>query len=908
MARGGSLQIPSTGTDVGEASSPAGEDAVEAGRVRNEVERVEKRMVAREAQKEQAPPETRAAHVLAADAGKPSRISQTPSVDSRDAGAEVPTSASPPQGTSSRPSESNAPPASDSRPLRSSEAGPACRSSRGAHAHRPEGGSPAEKPSAERKRERRARQRVPRGAACEEADAPPESCIVQMQELNPRESHSREASAQKSQRSEGASSCSRLGERSAGRLADASGGDKDGPKDRRKDGLRQARALSADSTAVEDVRSREGPPASFLRGGEDKGADRGAEPERERKRRRLPSQTASSGSPPDAPESAGAEVASSWCDKWNKFYKRSFKEISHPFAERGSVNSMCGTMLVAFLTSGVLLFVFFQELVVNFTTFNGRCISPVLYPAYEAPLEERMPRIVSFGYGACEHNLGMSLYDRQGLQRQDAETENDSNEGGEWSPGPLQRRCASGTCAGDNGWPHHLVRRGNSQYFSAAFDSPNPRIFGAAGGLDTNKIRNYGEVFRVFWAMNLHGGRLHLANNIACQLHAFWILEPCWGFFRTLLLWLVGGVTGNLFSAVVDPCTVTIGSSGAFFGMLGALIPFSIEYWDHITSPAWFLFCVAILVTVAQLGSMIGLGGIDNNAHLGGLLGGLLFGLATIRSVHAFRWQGVTERMASSCLFGWMFPAEKRSILQEANRQRLLRDKRQRELGQTRFPKMTWKFRGHEGEWGVRLAATVGLVSLWVVLWLYLLVPAYYESLTTPPGNFSFSGYSGCHCCRVQPFPGDEQALPKYHTVRVNKGVFWCFSSAEAANVMCGRKSFLKPRESASPGGGSDANGGQLEIPELLPDQGRRRGDVEIAGEQDLTSRLDRLIRSVKNIYRRFSRKAPESASPPADSASPPADSASPPADSASPPADSASPGEKFGETPRLGDAAETRA
>ena len=35
-------------------------------------------------------------------------------------------------------------------------------------------------------------------------------------------------------------------------------------------------------------------------------------------------------------------------------------------------------------------------------------------------------------------------------------------------------------------------------------------------------------------------------------------------------------MSGNLLSAVFDPCTITVGSSGALYGLLGALIPFSI--------------------------------------------------------------------------------------------------------------------------------------------------------------------------------------------------------------------------------------------------------------------------------------------------------------------------------------------
>lgn len=54
------------------------------------------------------------------------------------------------------------------------------------------------------------------------------------------------------------------------------------------------------------------------------------------------------------------------------------------------------------------------------------------------------------------------------------------------------------------------------------------------------------------------------------------LLIQDWGFWRTALLFFVGGVSGNLLSAVADPCNITVGSSGAMYALMGALIPYCV--------------------------------------------------------------------------------------------------------------------------------------------------------------------------------------------------------------------------------------------------------------------------------------------------------------------------------------------
>eukprot|EP01068_Selenidium_serpulae_P013554 Selendium_serpulae@DN5975_c0_g1_i7.p1 len=184
--------------------------------------------------------------------------------------------------------------------------------------------------------------------------------------------------------------------------------------------------------------------------------------------------------------------------------------------------------------------------------------------------------------------------------------------------------------------------------YGTGFDPNNPN-FGPRGqtlldfgGLDTNSIRD-GQVFRVFWAMWMHSGFLHILFNVACQLQFFFMLEPDWGFWRTFFLFFVAGVTGNVLSSVCDPCSVTVGSSGGLYGLMGAMVPYCIEFWKSIPRP-WCILGFSLVVIAISVTQGFLVTGTDNWAHMGGLTGGILFGLMTVTTLSAFNWDTLNKK------------------------------------------------------------------------------------------------------------------------------------------------------------------------------------------------------------------------------------------------------------------------
>ena len=133
-----------------------------------------------------------------------------------------------------------------------------------------------------------------------------------------------------------------------------------------------------------------------------------------------------------------------------------------------------------------------------------------------------------------------------------------------------------------------------------------------------------GDWYRLITAAFLHYGPIHLAMNM---LAIWWIgrpLEAYLGPIRYLLLYLVSGLAGSAGALLFSPTTLTVGASGAVFGILGAAIVLERQQTYVLGGSAITLLVVNLAFTFAVPGISIG-------GHLGGLAGGALCILALSR-------------------------------------------------------------------------------------------------------------------------------------------------------------------------------------------------------------------------------------------------------------------------------------
>ncbi len=135
-----------------------------------------------------------------------------------------------------------------------------------------------------------------------------------------------------------------------------------------------------------------------------------------------------------------------------------------------------------------------------------------------------------------------------------------------------------------------------------------------------------GQWWRLLTSMFLHGGLMHLMANMYGLLFVGIFLEPLLGRTKYLLGYLVTGLIASVASIWWYEATVSVGASGAIFGLYGIFFAFLLL---KIFPPDFAKSFLASTAVFIGFNLLMGLkGGIDNAAHIGGLLSGFIIGLA----------------------------------------------------------------------------------------------------------------------------------------------------------------------------------------------------------------------------------------------------------------------------------------
>jgi membrane associated rhomboid family serine protease len=146
-------------------------------------------------------------------------------------------------------------------------------------------------------------------------------------------------------------------------------------------------------------------------------------------------------------------------------------------------------------------------------------------------------------------------------------------------------------------------------------------------GASFKPLVSQGEIWRLLSSIFLHGGFLHLLMNMFALFFAGLFLEPLLGKWRLLSLYVFTGIVASIASFMWYDATISVGASGAIFGLYGYFIAAIIYQSFPYKIDTGFLYSLLAYIGINLVMGLIGSGGIDNAAHIGGLVSGFCYGV-----------------------------------------------------------------------------------------------------------------------------------------------------------------------------------------------------------------------------------------------------------------------------------------
>lgn len=146
------------------------------------------------------------------------------------------------------------------------------------------------------------------------------------------------------------------------------------------------------------------------------------------------------------------------------------------------------------------------------------------------------------------------------------------------------------------------------------------------------------QYYRLFTCLFLHFGISHLANNMILLGALGWNLELEIGKIRFIIIYFISGLAGNLVSLYrnvpIQEQYVSAGASGAIFGLMGALFYAVIANKGRLgrLSGRGMLIMIALSLYYGLTSS-----GVDNYAHIGGLVCGVVLSAVLYRPKKSYR-------------------------------------------------------------------------------------------------------------------------------------------------------------------------------------------------------------------------------------------------------------------------------
>jgi rhomboid protease GluP len=171
-----------------------------------------------------------------------------------------------------------------------------------------------------------------------------------------------------------------------------------------------------------------------------------------------------------------------------------------------------------------------------------------------------------------------------------------------------------------------------------------------------------GQWWRLFTCMFLHGSIIHVLMNMWVLFDFGRLVERLTGNVGFLVVYVISGLAGSLASLAWNPQVISVGASGAVFGIGGLLFGWTLLRRDSIPTAvlSHLRNSVGIFIVYNMLNMFRG-GNIDHAAHAGGLVAGIVCGVLISQplgpDVRARRWMKslLTAVIGATILVGATF-------------------------------------------------------------------------------------------------------------------------------------------------------------------------------------------------------------------------------------------------------------
>lgn len=139
-------------------------------------------------------------------------------------------------------------------------------------------------------------------------------------------------------------------------------------------------------------------------------------------------------------------------------------------------------------------------------------------------------------------------------------------------------------------------------------------------GAKNNELIMAGQYYRLITCMFLHGSLIHIASNMYSLYCVGYMVEAVYGRAKYIFIYFLSGIISSYVSFLFSNA-ISVGASGAIFGVLGAVLVFSFRYKNRIGKDL-FINIIAVIALNVFIG--LSMTNIDNFAHIGGLISGII--------------------------------------------------------------------------------------------------------------------------------------------------------------------------------------------------------------------------------------------------------------------------------------------